>query len=72
MSLLRLVFTSIVRLQKAHVEGGHRSRRVEVPQKTGRASPCVAARDAVVPMCLRLQALYWLSSTRPVSYGEQR
>ena len=33
--LLRFVFTSIVCPQKAYVEGGHRSRRVEVPQNQG-------------------------------------
>ena len=32
MSLLRFVLTLIVCPQKAYVEGGHRSRRVEVPQ----------------------------------------
>ena len=35
MSLLRYVLTLIVCLQKAYVEGGHRSRRVEVPQNQG-------------------------------------
>ena len=72
MSLLRFVFTLIVCPQEEYVEGVHRSRRVEVPQKPGRALPCVAARDACCASVPSAAGALLAFFDRHVYYGGQR